>query len=145
MLKKGFLAILLSILFAFADPVPFLTWEVLENVDFQEKFVKEAGENMLFPKFPPHLTKWNNKPVTVEGYVIPVDKTGTVAALSANPYAACFFCGKAGPASVLTLKFKTKSPNYKTDDYVKFSGTLKLNDSDFKEFYYILENAVEVK
>jgi hypothetical protein len=135
----------LPLLLAFAGPTPFLSWPQLENVEFAEKFVKEVDGYMLFPKFTEPLKKLAGKPVMVEGYVVPVDKSGAMIALSANPYAACFFCGKAGPASVMTVKLKTKNPNYKIDDVVKFTGTLRLNDDDIKEFYYILENAVEVK
>ncbi len=130
---------------SFAAEVPFLTWNKLENVEFVEKWVKDVEGYMLFPKFPEDLKKLNGKPVTVEGYVVPVDKTGSSVALSANPYAACFFCGKAGPASVMTVKLKVKNPKYKIDDFVKFTGKLRLNDDDIKEFYYILEEAAETK
>lgn len=124
---------------------PFLSWAKLENVEFVEKYVKDVEGYMLFPKFPEDLKKLNGKPVTVEGYVVPVDKSGSSIALSANPYAACFFCGKAGPASVMTVKLKVKNPKYKIDDYLKFTGKLRLNDDDIKEFYYILEEASETK
>lgn len=140
----GWLALPLLVAFTTGNG-PFLTWSKLENIDFTEKYVKEVEGYMLFPKFTDELKKLNGKQVTVEGYVVPVDKTGSMVALSANPYAACFFCGKAGPASVMTIKLKTKNPKYKIDDYVKFTGILRLNDSDIKEFYYILENAAEIK
>lgn len=146
-MRKIFLPLLMLVVFnamAF-NAGTFLSWSKLENIDFTEKYVKEVEGYMLFPKFPDFLKKLDGKPVTVEGYVVPVDKTGATVALSANPYAACFFCGKAGPASVMTIKLKTKNPKYKIDDYVKFTGTLRLNDNDIKEFYYILEQAAETK
>lgn len=142
----GWLCLLTLVLFSFADTNgPFLSWSKLENVPFEEKYVKEVEGYMLFPKFTEELKKLNGKQVTVEGYVVPVDKSGSYIALSANPYAACYFCGKAGPASVMTVKLKTKNPKYKIDDYIKFTGLLKLNADDVKEFYYVLENAAEVK
>ena len=144
--KKILLILLFPGLFSFTYfGGPFLSWSKLENIDFTEKYVKEVEGYMLFPKFPDFLKKLDGKPVTVEGYVVPVDKSGASVALSANPYAACFFCGKAGPASVMTVKLKTKNAKYKIDDYIKFTGTLRLNDDDIKEFYYILEQAVETK
>jgi hypothetical protein len=145
MVRKILVALVCTGLLSFVADVPFLTWSKLENVEFVEKWVKDVEGYMLFPKFPEDLKKLNGKQVTVEGYVVPVDKTGSSVALSANPYAACFFCGKAGPASVMTVKLKTKNPKYKIDDYVKFTGILRLNDDDVKEFYYILEQAVETK
>jgi hypothetical protein len=144
--KKIFLVLLFPALFSFTNVGgPFLSWSKLENIDFTEKYVKEVEGYMLFPKFPDYLKKLDGKQVTVEGYVVPVDKSGASIALSANPYAACFFCGKAGPASVMTVKLKTKNTKYKIDDYIKFTGILRLNDNDIKEFYYILEQAVEIK
>ncbi len=145
MVKNTLLALICVGLFSFSAGVPFLTWSKLENVEFVEKYVKDVEGYMLFPKFPEDLKKLNGKQVTVEGYVVPVDKTGSSVALSANPYAACFFCGKAGPASVMTVKLKVKNPKYKIDDFVKFTGKLRLNDEDIKEFYYIMEEAAETK
>ncbi len=144
--KKLFTVLIGIALMSFVPAnAPFLTWSKLENVEFVEKYVKDVEGYMLFPKFPEDLKKLDGKPVTVEGYVVPVDKSGSSVALSANPYAACFFCGKAGPASVMTVKLKVKNPKYKIDDYIKFTGNLRLNDDDIKEFYYILEQAVETK
>ena len=129
--------------FAFTGAATKLSWKTLEGIEFEEKFVKDIDGYMLFPKFTPQLKNLNGKQVSVEGYVVPVDKSGSYVALSANPYAACFFCGKAGPASVMTVKLKKKNPKYKIDDYTTFTGTLRLNTDDVKEFYYILENADE--
>jgi hypothetical protein len=42
----------------------------------------------------------------------------------------------------INLKNPTK---YKLDAFKFFSGTLKLNDSNINEFYYILEDAIELK
>lgn len=146
MVKKIFFGCISVFLLSFSPANgPFLTWSKLENIEFVEKYVKEVEGYMLFPKFPDDIKKLDGKQVTIEGYVVPVDKSGASIALSANPYAACFFCGKAGPASVMTVKLKTKNPKYKIDDYIKFAGTLRLNDDDVKEFYYILEQAVETK
>lgn len=127
---------------AFQDPAPpLLTWRVLEKVDFEEKYVKEIEGHMLFPKFPANLKQLEGKQVQVVGYVVPMDNSGNTIALSANPYEACFFCGKAGPASVMTLKLKKPDKNYRIDDYIGFKGKLRLNNTDINEFYYILEQA----
>jgi hypothetical protein len=124
--------------------VPAISWNTLQDIDFADKYFEEIKGYMLFPKFPEELRKLNGKEVVVEGYVVPFDKTGATVALSANPYASCFFCGKAGPASVLTVKFKTPNTKYKTDQYRYFKGRLKLNDTDIKQFYYVLEQAEEI-
>lgn len=124
---------------------PKLPWKTLEGIGFTDKYVESAGDTYKFPIFTNYIKSLSGKTVEVEGYVIPFDKTGVEVALSANPYAACFFCGKAGPASIMIVKLKTSSTKYRTDQYKTFRGKLKLNDSDPEEFYYILEDAVEVE
>jgi hypothetical protein len=96
------------------------------------------------PVFPDGLKAIDGKQVIIEGFVIPFDEKGDILALSANPYAACFFCGKASPASVLSLYVKKKK-RYKMDDFRKFKGVLHLNADDPEEYYYILRNAVPIK
>jgi hypothetical protein len=129
--------------FVTAQPIA-VSWNLLQDIEFADKYFEEIKGYMLFPKFTSELKNLNGKEVFVEGYVIPFDKTGATVALSANPYASCFFCGKAGAASVMTLKFKVPNTKYKTDQYKYFKGKLKLNDSDIKQFYYVLEFAEEI-
>ena len=120
-----------------------LTWKTMQNIKFEKKYYKEIDGEMQAPVFTDELKKMDGKIVEVEGYVIPVDEKGRYVALSANPYAACFFCGKAGPASVMTIKLKKKNKGYRTDDYVHFKGRLQLNYSDINEFYYVLHDSEE--
>lgn len=124
--------------------IPKLSWDVMQDIEFKEEYVEEMEGYMLFPKFTKPLLNLNGKVVEVEGYVIPVDKDGVYVALSANPYASCFFCGQAGPASVMTIRLKKKDPKYNIDDYRKFKGKLRLNSENIHEFYYILEESVDI-
>jgi hypothetical protein len=96
------------------------------------------------PVFPAEVKKFHNKQVEIDGYVIPLDKSGKTIVLSAYAMAECFFCGKASPASVMTIKLKTPSKKYKTDQIATFRGRLKLNDSDPKELFYVLEEGIEI-
>ena len=98
---------------------------------------------MYAPVFSKAVEALHEKEVIIEGYVIPLDPKGDLLALSFNPYAACFFCGKASPASVLSMYLKENNRRYKTDDFVKFRGTLHLNQDNPNEFYYILRDARE--
>lgn len=143
--KRHTLLIILSLVFmiVLAAP-PKLPWKILEGIGFQDKYVESVGDTYKFPIFTSYIKSLSGKLVQVEGYVIPFDKTGAEVALSANPYAACFFCGKAGPASIMIVKLKTKNTQYRTDMYKSFTGKLVLNDNDPEEFYYILEDAVEI-
>ena len=62
--------------------------------------------------------------------------------LSANSFANCFFCGNAGPETIMDIKMKTKFKKpLKQDDRVIFRGKLKLNATDLYYLNYILEDA----
>lgn len=119
-----------------------ITWKSLESIGYNEKYVAKLDEKFKFPVFTSQLKSLDGKTVEVQGYLIPFDPTGKEIALSANPYASCFFCGKAGPASIMILKMKVPNKKIRTDMYKSVKGTLKLNYDDPEEFYYILDNAV---
>jgi hypothetical protein len=141
---KGFFLLLTSIfILEQGTPAPpKMAWKTLEGIGFDKRFVEDMNDYFLFPEFTKQIKALEGKTVDVEGYVIPFDKTGAEVALSANPYAACFFCGKAGPASIMIVKLKVKNTKLRTDMYKTFRGKLKLNATDPEEFYYILEDAI---
>jgi hypothetical protein len=121
-----------------------VTWRTLTRIEYMLKYYEEISMEMYAPVFSDTLKKLDGKMVEVEGYVIPFEETGTEIALSANPFASCFFCGKGSPASVMSIKLKKKGKKFKMDEYLKFTGRLRLNFSNPKEFYYILEKAEEL-
>ncbi|MEO1257243.1 MAG: hypothetical protein AAFZ15_00540 [Bacteroidota bacterium] len=120
-----------------------VTWQTLTRIEYVLKYYEEVGMEMYAPVFHDNLKKLDGKLVEVEGFVIPFEETGAEIALSANPFASCFFCGKASPASVMSIKLAKKGKNYKMDEYLKFTGRLRLNYGDPMEFYYVLEGAKE--
>lgn len=75
--------------------------------------------------------------------MIPLDVG--VYALSKYPYAACFFCGGAGPETIAGLHFSKSPKRYKTDDFVTLQGMLVLNDSDVDNFMYQMYAVEQVK
>jgi hypothetical protein len=126
--------------FAFNNPIK-ITWENLRDVTFKKKW--NATENMfiLEPQFGPKVTALKGKEISLTGYMIPVDADANYYVLSANPYAACFFCGQSGPESVVSIKFKKLSKRYNTDDRVTISGIFNLNADDINELNYVIEKA----
>jgi hypothetical protein len=120
-----------------------LAWEVLMDIRYELRYFSELDMEIYAPVFPKAIKALDGKEVIIEGYVIPFDEEGELLSLSFNPYAACFFCGQASPASVISLYLKNKRKRYKVDDFRKFRGTLHLNSDDPNEFYYILRNARE--
>jgi hypothetical protein len=118
-----------------------ISWEILRDVTFKKKW--NASENMfvLEPQFGAKVTALKGKEVSLTGYMIPVDADANYYVLSANPYAACFFCGQSGPESVVSIKFKKINKRYNTDDRVSIKGKFNLNANDINELNYIIENA----
>lgn len=54
--------------------------------------------------------------------------------------ASCFFCGGAGPETIIEVIFKKKPP-FKTDQIVEITGILELNADDVDHCNYILKEA----
>lgn len=120
-----------------------ITWETLRDVTFKKKWYPEESVYMLYPTFGPNVAKLKDKEVLLAGYVLPIDAEANLYALSAFPFSACFFCGGAGPESVVGLKFKKSGRKFKTDERHTFKGILKLNADNIYELNYVLDN-VEV-
>jgi hypothetical protein len=118
-----------------------ITWKTLGDVTFYEKYNKEYDFKVLYPKFGKSVKELEGKDIVIEGYAIPVEELGAdMLVLSALPYSQCFFCGGAGPESVMDIKSKKKI-KFKVDKKLKIRGKLKLNESDLSQLNYILENA----
>lgn len=118
-----------------------LTWNRLKDVQFKKKWCAEEGVVMLYPRFGPTVKSLQGKFITISGYVIPIDLESGLYVVSKFPVAACFFCGGAGPESIMMLKFKQLTRRFKTDERRSFSGTLRLNAENIYELNYILEGA----
>lgn len=123
-------------------------WEILADTEFSEKYFEEEEATFLAPSFGPLTQSYEGKPFTVSGFLIPLDPGNNEYILSKYPYASCFFCGGAGPESVIELNFKEDylaDKSYQIDDYLQFSGTLILNETDIFRMNFILKNATEVE
>tara|TARA_R110002049_G_scaffold47596_2_gene137094 strand:- start:251690 stop:252085 length:396 start_codon:yes stop_codon:yes gene_type:complete len=114
-----------------------LTWDDLAKVDYTEKYFPAYDSKFLYPEFSQEIINLEGKEVTLSGYYLDVDPNGELLILSKNPLASCFFCGNGGPETAVELQFKSK-PDFKTDDVVLITGTLKLNKDDVEHFNYIL-------
>ena len=119
-----------------------IDWSLLAKVEWGEKYYPKYDETVWYPNFSKEVLALDSCLVEIEGYVIPVDVQSGYYVLSANPFASCFFCGNAGPESVLELQFPPDMKSvFKTDDVVTFRGRIKLNWDDLEHCNYILKNA----
>ncbi|MEA5256679.1 DUF3299 domain-containing protein [Arcicella aquatica] len=119
-----------------------ITWNDLKDVRFKKRLNIELGMFFLYPTFGPKVAVLDGRELIIKGYTIPIDTEGTFV-VSQNPMAMCFFCGKAGPESMIQLKF-AKAHHFKTDEIHSFKGRLRLNTNNVNELNYILED-VEIE
>jgi hypothetical protein len=127
-----------------------LNWQMLAKTKFKPLSVDSLdGIIVMMPTFPLFMRKIEGQIVQMKGFVIPLEETGdaTTMIISANSYTSCFFCGQAGPESVMDIRLKNPelSKRYKQDEQVTFRGRLKLNETNFDYFNYILEEGEPVK
>jgi hypothetical protein len=121
-----------------------LTWAELADVDFKDVYLEELDSYYWKPQFGPQVLAAEGQDVYITGYVIPVDLDEDFYVLSRYPFANCFFCGGAGPESVVDLRFADSDHRtYQTDERLTFHGNVRLNADDVYQMNYILESAEE--
>lgn len=118
-------------------------WDTLADVTFRARYNKEFDMEIYYPLFGRSVKKLNGQELYIRGYIIPLNPAEGLYAISRFNYASCFFCGGAGPESIISLKFKTKPRRYKTDEYLAMKGRMELNDSNFRDFIYIFRDTEE--
>jgi len=118
-----------------------LTWETLSHVKFEKKFSEELGFDINEATFDPDLQLMDGQEVIITGYMIPMDVLGIQFVVSQHPNASCFFCGKAGPETVVQLFFKPSARRrFKTDERLTLKGMLKLNKINDQQLTYIMND-----
>lgn len=117
-------------------------WDVLMKVKWVKKYDKKSKTTGYAPKFTKEIQALNGKQITIKGYLIPVDLygDGSFAVISALPVDNCFFCGGAGPETVMEVYTNQKVKAGKSGK-VTFRGKLELNPSDADHLIYILREA----
>lgn len=121
-----------------------VTWQILSKVTWHTTYIPSLDGFYDMPRFSKEIKALDGKPISIKGFYVPVDATGKIFALSANPSNMCFFCGGAGYESVMEIIVKageTGLKHIKTDKYIEIKGTLKLNKADSNHLMYILKEA----
>lgn len=140
--KNSLVIVAIVGLVAWTSPSPLaITWDTLKDVKYRKKFYLEMGQFFLYPTFGKSLKEINGKTFSISGYVIPMDTEGEYYVVSKFPMAQCFFCGLAGPETIVMLHFKEKPRRMKTDEKRCFTGRLRLNSENIEELNFILEEA----
>lgn len=144
---------LFAILFLFASNLLFAQsrnnvnyWDVMQDVSLKAKFnpITENFDNT--PTFGKKIQKLDGEKIHLKGFIIPADLTKGRMTLSKFSYSSCYFCGAAGPESVIEIIAKTPII-YRMDKPITLEGRLVLNrTTDEREYdpfrlLYILEEA----
>ncbi|MBK7426181.1 MAG: hypothetical protein IPI60_03645 [Saprospiraceae bacterium] len=121
------------------------SWKTLSKITFVKKYDELLGFKVDMPVFGDEVRKLDGKEITIKGYVIPVEgyKSHKEFVFSAYPYSMCFFCGGAGPETVMEV-FSKEPIKYSADPII-IKGKLKLNSDDINRLMYALHDAVLVK
>jgi hypothetical protein len=124
------------------------TWKELAKVKLEMRFDEDFQLDVEYPVFSEAVLGLEGKEITVSGYLVPLEELGREASeqffiLSSLPFNLCFFCGNAGPETVMEV-FTLDRVRF-TTDMITLRGTLSLNDSDPMRLMYILKEAKQIK
>ncbi len=120
-------------------------WKTLSKITYEKKFDELLGFKVDVPVFSQDIQDLEGKVVEVSGYIVPVEgyKSHTEFVFSAYPYNMCFFCGGAGPETVMEVT--SVEPIKYSTERVKLRGKLTLNSDDINRLMYVLTEAELVK
>ncbi len=120
-------------------------WKTLSKITFRKEYDEMLGFKIDVPVFSDDITSLEGKEVTVKGYIIPVEgyKSHNEFIFSAYPYNMCFFCGGAGPETVMEVI--AKEPIQYTAEAITIKGKLATNADDINRLLYALSDVVLVK
>ena len=113
-------------------------WKTLSKITYKKEYDEFLGFKIDKPVFAQSVQDLEDQEVEVKGYIIPVEgyKSHTEFIFSAYPYNLCFFCGGAGPETVMEIE-AVEAVEYSADA-ITLRGKLQLNDSDINRLIYCL-------
>lgn len=120
-------------------------WKTLAKITFKKEYDELMGFKVDIPVFGKEIQALEGKEITIKGYIIPVEgyKSHKEFIFSAFPYNMCFFCGGAGPETVMEVF--SKEPVEYTAEAVTIKGKLELNADDINRLMYSLFDVTLVK
>ncbi|MDF1698460.1 MAG: hypothetical protein P1U56_21595 [Saprospiraceae bacterium] len=118
------------------------TWKTLSRITYKKEFDELMGFKIDKPVFSDKVLALSGKEIIIKGYIIPVEgyKSHKEFILSAFPYNMCFFCGGAGPETVMEVE--AKEPVKYQADVIYLKGKLELNADDINRLMYKIVDAV---
>ena len=120
-------------------------WKTLSKITYKKQYDELMGFKIDIPVFSDPVKALSGQEIEIKGYIIPVEgyKSHKEFIFSAYPYNMCFFCGGAGPETVMEVE--AAEPVEYTAEQIVLKGKLSLNDSDINRLMYLMTEARLVK
>lgn len=120
-------------------------WKKLSKITYKQEYNELFGFKVDIPVFSEQIKTMEGKEIEVKGYIIPIEgyKSHKEFMFSAFPYNMCFFCGGAGPETVMEVT--ASEPIEYSAEQIRIKGKLVLNDDDINRMMYILEDVTLLK
>ena len=120
-------------------------WKTLADVSYEQQYSEMLGFDIDVPVFGEKVRAMEGETITLTGYIVPLEGFGAHKEFifSALPYNMCYFCGGAGPETVMEV-FATEDVDY-TAEAITLKGKLVLNRDDVNRLMYFLLDAEQVK
>lgn len=145
-MKKLALAVFVLFVFSLLQPLHAQDnmWKTLSKITYKKEYDEMLGFKIDVPVFSQDVQKLEGRTVTIRGYIIPVEgyKSHKEFIFSAYPYSMCFFCGGAGPETVMEVR--AKSPVPFSAEPITIKGVLSLNATDINRLMYALTDVEKV-
>lgn len=120
-----------------------IAWKDVMDIYAKEVRFSEKNPTLAIKGQGMSLKDIEGKKITITGYFLDLDPDGEWFMVSKNPFATCFFCGGAGPETVIELlKFKNVKKKFKTDDIVTVTGTIKMIAENEDDVGFVIHNAI---
>lgn len=147
-MKSKHIILLLAIFFVsnavFGQSTDKNVWKTLGKITYKKEFDELLGFKVDVPIFHEDVKALEGKKLLVKGYIIPVEgyKGHKEFIFSAFPYNMCFFCGGAGPETVMEVE--ALEPVQFTAEQIVIEGILQLNEDDINRLMYKLVDVKQV-
>lgn len=115
-------------------------WKKLSKITYKQEYNELFGFKVDIPVFSNQIKEMEGKTIEVKGYIIPIEgyKSHKEFMFSAFPYNMCFFCGGAGPETVMEV-YASEPIEYSAEQ-IRIKGKLTLNADDINRMMYILDD-----
>lgn len=119
-------------------------WKVLKDVELKSRWDETHAYQLDYPEFGKEVRGQEGKLIRLKGYILPLQAETKVDRFifSQYPFNQCYFCGGAGPETVIEVVSVDKLQL--TDEPIVLQGVLELNDADPEHHMYMLKKAARV-